>query len=448
MPGNIINLSAADIEAWPPANYTNPETRAWMPPYAGTLYAFATVCVAIRMLSRVKSRTGGFGWDDAFLVASWLFFSWFTLLAILGSEKYMTKRHMWDIPIYMYQRMAKITWMAELAFLLTGCCVRTSVLLFYRRLVDGTCSKAWIWAVWVAIAFNYAWTFAFILALVFNCTPTEAYWKSFDFAYTKTYHCKETTVNNLLAGIMAVISDFYAVALPCIMMRRLHLPTGQKLALYAIFSLGLVVVIASSVRTFYLWNVGHQSDVSSYIFDVFVWSQLELALGHLCASAASLRVFFRRMVAEPLSKLKRSVENSTHGRSSQRNNSVPIDDDVELVHRRLELDPYGHYDLKQKSIISEERTLVGSDSRLSQRKGSKSPCLGPKQTAHVGVLEDVDAEMDEVQMMEYAFKCRKPEPTFQASAREPIEEWPKSPVGEVERNIIKDSTNAGWLDSR
>lgn len=39
---------------------------------------------------------------------------------------------------------------------------------------------------------------------------------------------------------------------------------------------------------------GHSSDVSWNIFDLFVWAQLELQLGIMCAAAPSLRVFFRR----------------------------------------------------------------------------------------------------------------------------------------------------------
>lgn len=190
------------------------------------------------------------------LVLSWLCVSWFTVLAIIGAELYHTNRHVWDIPIAAFPDMAKVTWLAELSFLLTGCCVKVSVLLFYRRLTQNTCSIAWIWAVWAAIALTVAYTLAFILALVFNCMPTEAYWKSFNLVYVATvdYHCVDTTVINLLAGIMAAISDLYAVALPCIMMRNLRIPLRQKIALNVVFSLGLLVVGASGVRTYWLWR--------------------------------------------------------------------------------------------------------------------------------------------------------------------------------------------------
>lgn len=111
--------------------------------------------------------------------------------------------------------------------------------------------------------------------------------------------CTDTTVINLLSGISAVASDLYSVALPCIMTRHFGLPAAQKVALYVIFCLGLLVVGASAVRTFYLYEVGKDSDVSWFIYDAVLWAQLELQLGIMCAAAPALRVFFRDYLNPP-----------------------------------------------------------------------------------------------------------------------------------------------------
>ncbi|KAF2209581.1 hypothetical protein CERZMDRAFT_86900 [Cercospora zeae-maydis SCOH1-5] len=314
MPGNIINLSLADIAKWPKGNYINPHRRQWMPSYATFLYTLATLSILIRAVSRIqRSRHNGtrstalLDVDDIILVIGWANLTWFTILNILGSEKYMTSRHMWDVVPSMYSPMAKITWLAEFAFLVCGACVKVSVLLFYRRLGQGTYPKMWSWACIGAIVFTLAWTLAFLLALIFNCSPTEAYWMGFSIEYDRKYTCVNTTVNNLLAGIMAVISDLYAVALPCFLMRKIRLPQAQKTGLYAVFSAGLLVVLAGSVRTYYLYQVGHSSDVSSVVFDVFAWSQAELCMGFLCASAPSLRLLGRQYFHGPYLRLKQHI---------------------------------------------------------------------------------------------------------------------------------------------
>ena len=154
----------------------------------------------------------------------------------------------------MFEPIAKMTWLAEFAFLTCAASTKISVLLFYRRMVDGTYGRGWKWAVILAILFTAGYSLAFILVLIFNCSPTAAYWKGFDPSHTANYHCVNTTVINLLAGIFAIVSDLYAVALPCIMTRHFGLPRRQRLALKVVFSLGLIVVGASGVRTYYLWG--------------------------------------------------------------------------------------------------------------------------------------------------------------------------------------------------
>lgn len=333
MPGNIISLSAEDIAAWPQPNYVDPHRRNWMPEYAGFLYGVATLMTGTRLWLRALKRSGGLGVDDvsrdyessirirltgskAFLVCAWAALTWFTVLAILGSETYYTSRHLWDVPVNAYASMARIVWTAELSFLVCGCFVKISVLLFYRRLVRDTFSRAWKWAVICAITFTVAYTLAFILALALNCSPTEAYWEAFDPEYSKDYSCVNTTVINSLSGIMGILGDVYSVALPCIMTRNLMLPFAQKIGLYIVFGLGLFVTVASCLRTYYLHAVGVETDASWNIFNTFVWASLELNLSLMCASAPSLRVLFREYFSIPFSKIRRSVASNKNRKPS------------------------------------------------------------------------------------------------------------------------------------
>lgn len=283
----------------------------------------------------------------------------------------MTSRHIWNVPVDSYTDMTKITWIAELAFLLTGCLVKVSVLLFYRRLVRDTFSAAWRWAVICAIAFTVAYTLAFILALILNCAPTEAYWEGFNPNYTKNYHCVNTTIINLLSGIMGILGDLYSVALPCIMTRNLTLPMTQKVGLYVVFSLGLLVTAASCVRTYYLHSVGTNSDISWTIFNVFVWAQLELCLSLMCASAPSLRVLFREYFSEPITKVKRSINSG--------NNRKRSDVDDEIMQRIEESEETLRCDsvVKQVTIESTIREEDGDELTLFKTSSTSTPVRSP-----------------------------------------------------------------------
>lgn len=216
--------------------------------------------------------------------------------------------------------MTLIVWLGEFSYLLCSCLCRISVLLFYRRLTDGLKSKKWNILVHGAIGFIACWTLAFIIALCLNCRPTEAYWKAFDFTWQKNYTCTDTSVINALSGALAVASDLYAVVLPFCITWNLQMPRRQKWALRGIFSIGLVVVAASAVRTYYTIQVSSEADVSTAVFNVFVWSQVELQLAFMCASTPSLRVLFRRYFMSSFSRSgRRTREEQEAGASSSQN---------------------------------------------------------------------------------------------------------------------------------
>jgi hypothetical protein len=64
MPGNIINLTPADVLAWPKPNYEDPVRRTWMPIFSGLTFAAATLMVATRFWLRIRGHAGKLGLDD------------------------------------------------------------------------------------------------------------------------------------------------------------------------------------------------------------------------------------------------------------------------------------------------------------------------------------------------------------------------------------------------
>ncbi|KAH9819374.1 hypothetical protein Tdes44962_MAKER05212 [Teratosphaeria destructans] len=326
MPGNIISITPAEVAAWPKPNYIDPFDRTWLSAYAGFLYALSTAFLSLRFWLRITQHSGPWGLDDWILLLAWLCSTMYTVVTIYASATCHVGRHVWDIPIQLFEPLALVTWLAELASLLTGGLCKISVLLFYRRLVVGTYERGWRWAVWIAIALTACYNLAFILALLFNCNPTRAYWMAFDIHWIATRHpytCADTKAINLLSGICSAVSDLYSVVLPIIMTRKIQLPKRQKIALRAIFCLGLLVVATSAVRSYNLYEVGEQSDVTWYIFNVYAWSQAELQLGLICAGAPSIRVLFRKFFGSMTSRMygsNRSTEPSNIGTVAEEEN--------------------------------------------------------------------------------------------------------------------------------
>lgn len=173
----------------------------------------------------------------------------------------------------------------------------------------------WKYAIITAIAVTAAYSLVFVITLITACTPTRAYWKAWNPEYREEYTCRQSKFTNSLSGIMSVVSDFYSVLLPCLMLHNFEAPRRQKIALNIIFCLGLIVVAAGSVRTYYLHQLGHSIDLTWTGYDVFIWAQLEVQLSLICASAPALRVFFRKYLSDPV------LRAITSGRSNSRRGS-------------------------------------------------------------------------------------------------------------------------------
>ncbi|KAK3075912.1 hypothetical protein LTR53_000341 [Teratosphaeriaceae sp. CCFEE 6253] len=366
MPGNLVGIPASVISSWPPPNYEHPNPRrTWVIPFVGVLQAIMTLMVCTRLWLRARQQAGRLGLDDALLLPGFLVATVFTTLVIISVRDYGLDRHIWDVPPDWFVDTVLLAWrcephghpsritsslhiaqasrgtiyhdgreqaasmghadyplpyssdrfsgnvLQEFAFLVATCCTKISVLLFYRRLVQGTFSKRWRLATIGAILFTACYCISFSLALILNCRPTEAYWKSFSLAYTADYTCADTRNLNPLSGALSVFSDFYSVVLPMGMLRHFEAPKRQKMALNAVFSLGLLVVAAGCARTYYIYQLGVDYDITWVGFDLYVWSCLEVHLALICASAPALRVFFREYMSDPLSRALNSTRSLT-----------------------------------------------------------------------------------------------------------------------------------------
>lgn len=67
----------------------------------------------------------------------------FTVLIILGTEKYGMDRHIWDVFPTNFEYIALVGWLAEISFIVSTGCTKVSVLLFFRRLTEGSITKVW-----------------------------------------------------------------------------------------------------------------------------------------------------------------------------------------------------------------------------------------------------------------------------------------------------------------
>ena len=151
-------------------------------------------------------------------------------------------RHTWDVKPEQYVGAALNGWIAQVVFITSTGATKASVLLFYRRMTKDTYSRLWLYAIWFALAFTAAYWLGVLLTYCFICTPLDAYWLSYNYSYHKPYTCLNGNILSPIVGSLSIVSDIYAVVLPCTVLHYydLKVPRAQKVGLNIIFALGLM----------------------------------------------------------------------------------------------------------------------------------------------------------------------------------------------------------------
>jgi hypothetical protein len=143
-----------------------------------------------------------------------------------------------------------------------------------------------------------AFIFAYVILLVLQCRyvsllyagsdhsdfksrPLKAYWDLFP---SYEYSCINGEAFMFGASIANTITDLMTTIIPVTLIATLHLPTRQRIAVMAIFGLGVLVNIAGAFRTFYV----HRSmqvtnlDTTWVGWPTCISAIIEIGLGLVC----------------------------------------------------------------------------------------------------------------------------------------------------------------------
>ena len=171
--------------------------------------------------------------------------------------------------------------------------IKLSVLSFDQRLGVQNVTTRFIWAVRMAIALVVAYFIIWNILIFRQCAPFEAFWNQLVPAWTAThsYHCTDEGASALTNTIISTISDFIAFLLPMILLWKLQMSMKQKIALSAVFAVGVLVCIVGVIRIYYYSMLYFGSyDVTWQAYRVFGTTDTELLLATICASAPALKV--------------------------------------------------------------------------------------------------------------------------------------------------------------
>ncbi|KAJ5833717.1 hypothetical protein N7474_002028 [Penicillium riverlandense] len=307
------------LETWPTPNYIDPPTRGHGVLVVNVVcISLAFLVVLLRIFTRLRITCSA-GVDDVLVVIGLAFSVGMAVVTSIATEEWGWNRHIWDIPPAWLSTVQKLNLCFQIMFSMASGFTKISLLWFCRRLLGASKGNFMLfnWAFIGAMVFVGLSCATFTLISIFQCNPIKAYWQV---SPQEPYTCMNDGAIVFSASVINIFTDFLVTALPMPLIWSLKLPARQRLAVISIFGLGVVVNVAGSVRTVYVWKsmvVGYDSTWLGW--PVLVAAAVEINLGLICCSAPALRP----LIAAFLPHLLQSTRNISYNygpRSRSKNN--------------------------------------------------------------------------------------------------------------------------------
>jgi hypothetical protein len=178
--------------------------------------------------------------------------------------------------------------------------VKLSILFFYRAIASHRTFRRFVNC---AIAFVCMYTLGTTLASIFQCQNPADSWSTAGYLnqfLPKGQKIKQHKVKCfdpaqlwLFSAAVNLLTDIIIMLLPIPALLSLRVPMTKRLALIAIFSIGIMAIVASSIRLWVmtLW-AGSPNAAARFGTDLLLWGQVETNSGIICASIPFLRMIF------------------------------------------------------------------------------------------------------------------------------------------------------------
>ncbi|CAI0642199.1 unnamed protein product [Colletotrichum noveboracense] len=296
------------ILAWPRPNYTNPETKGpGLMIIELVFLLMALTCLGLRMYVRLFMIRKTW-WDDWLMVGAMIFCIGVTICVILATELYGWNLHVWDVPLSEIRQSRQISMAAQTLFLFASGLSKLSILCSYLRIAaPGTWFSRLTWVTGILV-FLSTWTFMIVLWT--QCAPIWHYWTLF----ADWGNCIPEWPPLAGQGITTVMTDIAVYLLPMPTLFRLQMPMIQRISLAALFGLGLLVVIAGIMRTYWVLYVeityveDPSYDLTWDSYNIWIWTALEANFAIICGCAPAIRRLFTKGGNQSQFKVGSSVQ--------------------------------------------------------------------------------------------------------------------------------------------
>ncbi|CAA9961687.1 hypothetical protein PTMSG1_05064 [Pyrenophora teres f. maculata] len=204
-------------------------------------------------------------------------------------------------------------WIYRLSYNLALGFVKLSILFFYRTIAA---NRTFRHLVYTTMALVIMYTTGAVIAAIFQCeTPSDAWSPANYFATFDPFDpnrrqpkCYDPVKLWAFSAAANLLSDVIILLLPLPALLSLRIPMSKRLALIGVFSVGLLAIVASSVRVWVmaLWAESPWNS-ARYGNDLLLWGQVETNSGIISASVPFLRLLFRDRQVEERDTVQKKI---------------------------------------------------------------------------------------------------------------------------------------------
>ncbi|KAH7065868.1 hypothetical protein BKA63DRAFT_585876 [Paraphoma chrysanthemicola] len=240
-----------------------------------------------------------FGLDDLFIALAVILGGAQTVTIILQVE-HGRGRHSKDLELEDFNQMLLYKWLNMLVYFVANWAVKMSILALYYRIGSGRRGLIQARAVWITAAVISAFTLASFMAQLLACIPLHRIWD----VERQPQGCINGAIFMQVSAAINVATDVVLLIFPLPLLPLLRFNKKQRTALALILSIGLIPIIASTMRLCEIVMSGspiskgkswQEADSSWTWAWVPVWSQIEVDVGILAASLPSLSPLVKRL---------------------------------------------------------------------------------------------------------------------------------------------------------
>jgi hypothetical protein len=253
----------------------------------------AVFCVAVRLYSRIVIRRW-VGIDDLLILLALLSSLSVTACLAVAVRRHKWDHHVWALSADDYAPSVKLFYFMDIFWGIASSCVRLSVLcLFYRLAKSCHAPRLYFWILHATLVFNLALMFFYIFNGIFPCRPIRAFWA---WPAIEGATCQDEAKIIQAIAIVNTISEFFLATLPLLGVFELGVRKGQRWSVVCLLSLGYLVGLTGCVRTYFVCTLfTGDFDVTWWVYPQYICSEVEIDLAIICACAAPLRPFARRV---------------------------------------------------------------------------------------------------------------------------------------------------------